>query len=136
MRNDIGIPPVSPDNDPQPPLTPAVKLGQPSLSEQSHQPIPPVPHAGDVIVNGKPIVVEPPVEHDIANETPRAHVDPREPGRHHTRRVGEATATDAIYAMPMEDRGSTFSITLSVVVIVLFVLMLLIVWWSVFRTAT
>ena len=56
------------------------------------------------------------------------HIDPKEPGLHHARIMGEKTPTDAIYAMPMEDRGSTFSVGLSIVVIVVFTVLLVAVW--------
>jgi hypothetical protein len=57
------------------------------------------------------------------------HVDTKEPGRHHSRYLGDIPTTDVVYAMPMEDRGSNFSITLSIVTIALFSLVVLSVWW-------
>ena len=41
------------------------------------------------------------------------HTDPQEPGTHHARIFGEKTHLDPEYAMPLEDRGSTFSIGLT-----------------------
>jgi hypothetical protein len=65
---------------------------------------------------------------------PSGHVQPHQDekglGKHPTRIVGEATRIDPIYAMPMEDRGSTFSITLSIVVVVIFIIMIAIVFFS------
>jgi hypothetical protein len=58
----------------------------------------------------------------------RPHVDRKSPGLHHARVMGEPTQTDTIYSMPLEDRGSGFSIGLSVVVIVLMAVLLVSVW--------
>jgi hypothetical protein len=120
MLNDIGVPPVPPRDDPPP---------DPKTSTAAAR----TPHAGDVVVNGKPVVLHPPVPDKVANDTPRAHAETKRPGHHHPRIVGEATRVDPIYAMPLEDRGSTFSITLSIVVIVVFVVLVAIVLFSVFR---
>ncbi|HEX8341659.1 MAG TPA: hypothetical protein VF624_12175 [Tepidisphaeraceae bacterium] len=140
MLNDIGVPPLPPRDDssppghpPGPPVGPAASAGR-THATASTTPRPGyLPHAGDVIVNGTPVVLNPPVEPDIANDTPRAHVEDRQPGRHHARTVGDETKIDPIYAMPMEDRGSTFSITLSIVVIVVFIVLLAVVLVSVYR---
>ena len=59
------------------------------------------------------------------------NVDEKEIGRHKTRFVGDHTRINPIYAMPLEDRGSTFSIGLSIVVIVVFVSLIAIVFFSI-----
>lgn len=61
------------------------------------------------------------------------HLDDRLPGRHKPRVMGEPATTDAVYAMPMEDRGSEFSLGLSAVVVAMVFIVLLIVWASVYR---
>ena len=65
----------------------------------------------------------------------RPHVDPTEPGLHKTRVMGERTHLEPEYAMPLEDRGSFFSLTLSAIVVGVFSLLLLVLWWTLFRTA-
>lgn len=54
----------------------------------------------------------------VARSTPRlaadVHVDPQEPGIHKARIFGEKTHINPEYAMPLEDRGSTFSIGLTI----------------------
>ena len=62
-----------------------------------------------------------------------ANVDRQEPGRHRARYLGERGATDAIYQMPMEDRGSNFSIGLTLGVGLVVVAMVIWVAWSFFR---
>lgn len=57
-------------------------------------------------------------------------VDRQEPGTHHARYVGERGATDAVYDMPLEDRASSFSIALSVVVMSVFIVVMLALWWT------
>jgi hypothetical protein len=59
----------------------------------------------------------------------KPHVDLREPGQHHARVMGEPTHIDPIYSMPLEERGSGFSIGLSIIVMVLVVTLLGTVWW-------
>ena len=59
------------------------------------------------------------------------HIDAKEPGLHHSRFMGEKATSDLLYAMPLEDRGSGFSIGLSISVAV--VVLILVVWvmWTV-----
>lgn len=63
----------------------------------------------------------------------RSHLMPRvnlqEPGRHHTRFLGEPTRTDPLYETPLEERASNFSITLSLIVLGLTVVLLGSIWW-------
>ena len=106
MINDVKLPPVEP-------AEPAVEPNSPTRPG-AHRPAPTLagvkPHAG------------------IA-----PHIDPKEPGTHHARIMGERGATDVIYDMPMEDRGSTFSIGLTITVFVLVVAAVLYVAYSLFR---
>lgn len=60
----------------------------------------------------------------------KANTDRQEPGLHRARYLGEKGATDAVYEMPMEDRGSDFSIGLSIVVMVVFVALIVAVWFT------
>ena len=73
----------------------------------------------------------------LAGVKPHEHIhptiDPKELGIHKTRVMGEPTKIDPIYAMPMEDRGSFFSLILSAVVVGVFCLLLVIVWVTMFR---
>lgn len=73
----------------------------------------------------------------LAGVKPHEHIhptiDPKELGIHKTRVMGEPTKIDPIYAMPMEDRGSFFSLTLSAVVVGVSCLLLIIVWLTMFR---
>lgn len=74
----------------------------------------------------KPPPMDPESTHHPMHAKP--HVDLREPGRHHARIMGEPTHTDPIYSMPLEERGSGFSIALSVAVMILMVAFLATVW--------
>lgn len=56
-------------------------------------------------------------------------MNPREPGLHHSRFLGEPTRTDLVYDMPLEERASNFSITLSLIVLALAVVLLGSIWW-------
>jgi len=59
------------------------------------------------------------------------HIDATEPGKHHSRYMGDIpTTTDPIYAMPFEDRGSGFNIAMSVVTLLLFGVLIVAAWWT------
>jgi hypothetical protein len=51
-------------------------------------------------------------------------------GRHHTRHMGEPTRTDPMFAMPFEERGSSFNVTMSIVAVSLFAVLILMAWWT------
>lgn len=69
----------------------------------------------------------PPEPHHV-----RPHIDPKEPGLHHARIVGEPTHIDPEYAMPLEDRGSNFNIVMTCIAAGIVVIVLLtVVWWAV-----
>lgn len=106
MLNDVKIPPRIDPNDP---AGPAAKL----------------PVMREVEVNHLP--KEPGVR---PHEHIQPHVDPTAPGLHKPRLMGEPTTTDVIYTMPMEDRGSFFSLTLSAVVVGVVGILLLTMWLS------
>ena len=61
------------------------------------------------------------------------HMDLKEPGLHHARVMGDATHINPEYAMPMEDRGSSFSIALTICVFVAVVAVLMAIFWSFYR---
>lgn len=86
MRNDVHPPPPDPDEAPRP-------------HKVIHDPVAhPVREA-----------VSSPHNHHL-----EPHQDLREPGKHHSRIVGDATRTEPMYAMPMEERGSSFNVWMTV----------------------
>ena len=68
------------------------------------------------------------------SHSPTGHIKPtiiaNEPGRHHSRYMGEPTRTDPMFAMPFEERGSSFNMTMSIVAVTLFALLILMAWWT------
>ena len=129
MLNEIKPPPPDPDDvgAASPAILPGATGPSPSIrpNEVTRAIDPTAPDSGHIPRN--PLV------------KPHAHIVPHanlnEPGLHKTRVMGEPTRIDAEYAMPLEDRGSSFNLTLSAVVVGVFALLLLIVWWTFFRTA-
>ena len=61
------------------------------------------------------------------------HTDPAEPGTHHARIMGDATRIDPVYETPLEDRGSTFSIGLTIAACVIVAAVVLFVAYTIFR---
>ncbi|MGC4031854.1 MAG: hypothetical protein QM754_09010 [Tepidisphaeraceae bacterium] len=106
MLNEVRLLPPEPNNHAQPPVEVV------ATTDAAHQPRNPAvkPHSH----------IQP-------------HVDDRLPGRHKPRVMGEPATTDTVYAMPMEDRGSTFSLGLSAVVVAMVFVVLMVVWASVYR---
>lgn len=161
MLNDIKTPPIDPVDPPAVP--PAVPSAVPSMRSSETQPVSLAASAPDrvaainaAIIPGvagpSPSIRPDEVTRAVDPTAPdsghvprnplvqphapiRPHADPSEPGLHKTRVMGEPTHIDPEYAMPMEDRGSFFSLTLSAVVVGVVFLLLLIVWWSFFKTA-
>jgi hypothetical protein len=107
MLNDVKIPPRIDPNDPAGPAAPVL------------------PVMREVDPNHRP--KEPGVR---PHEHVQPHLDLNTPGIHKPRLMGEPTTTDVIYAMPMEDRGSFFSLALSAVVVAVVGLLLLTLWLS------
>lgn len=133
MLNDVKPPPPAEPADPNRPATagpvpisathgPGAVAPTPSIRpDEVTRPVDPAaPDSGHV---PRSLFVQP-------HAHVRAEVDPVEPGLHKSRAMGERTPTDAIYAMPLEDRGSTFSVGLSIVVIVIFTVLVLTIWLS------
>jgi hypothetical protein len=112
MLNDVGTPP-----DDSPDRLPAGRPG----TRVRHTP------AGDSMTR-------PTTSHPAINHSTAGHVVPtiiaNEPGRHHSRHMGEPTRIDPMFAMPFEERGSSFNVTMSIVAIALFALLIFMAWWT------
>ena len=80
-------------------------------------------------INPPPIDPEQPHPHRNGHAEP--HTDRLAPGRHPSRFMGDKPRTDVIYAMPMEDRASGFSIGLSIAVLLVFVILACWVIWTI-----
>jgi hypothetical protein len=96
MLNDVKIPPMMKDSPDLPAASPPTSPGVPV------QPLPLTP---------EPLK---PAPHSVPHPNQTIHTDRQEPGTHHARYFGDKPITDAAYAMPLEDRGSTFSVGLTV----------------------
>ncbi len=64
------------------------------------------------------------------NNPAQAHDERMALGKHHARYMGEPTHIDPEYEMPMEERGSGFNVTISLVVLVMFAFLIFFSWWT------